>query len=117
MVWRVVSYILYETTAGKLLTAFQARIHIWYHSPDTLLVFDHKSANFRTYFKNKSVLDTCGVVLKEHNFDRGRRSSSPVQDEINFQLLKQGDVIKRISDQVLDGGRGSGPDFWIIAVP
>ena len=30
---------------------------------------------------------------------------------------KQGDVIKRISDQVLDGGRGSGPDFWITAVP
>jgi hypothetical protein len=28
------------------------------HSPDTLLVFGHKSANFRTYFKNKSVLET-----------------------------------------------------------
>ena len=43
------------------------------HSPDTLAVFGHKSANFRTYFKNKSVLEvlqsvksigtTCGAVI------------------------------------------------------
>ena len=38
-------------------------------SPDTSLVFSHKSANFMTYFKNKSVLETF--------FNHSRQSSNP----------------------------------------
>jgi hypothetical protein len=57
-------------------------------------VFGHNSANFRTYFKNKSVLKTLksaesigatrSAGVNTLHFDRGRQSSSPAQGEIDF---------------------------------
>jgi hypothetical protein len=69
-------------------------IHIWHHSPDTLLVFGHKSANFRTYFKTKCVLETLqsakpirttrSAVLNTRHFDRSCRNQAPGEVKLIF---------------------------------
>jgi hypothetical protein len=55
--------------------------------PRSLLMFGHNSANFRTYFKNKSVLEilqsaksigtTRSTVINARHFDRGCQSWIP----------------------------------------
>jgi hypothetical protein len=72
--------------SSGVLTALQVRAHIWQHSSDTLLVFGHMSANFRTYFKNKSVLETLqsarsirttlSAVVNAHHVNNSHQSST-----------------------------------------
>jgi hypothetical protein len=50
--------LFYVNFFNHWLTWIKIAGYICPSSPDTLLVFGHKSAYFRTYFKNKSVLET-----------------------------------------------------------
>jgi hypothetical protein len=83
--------------SSGVLTALQVRAHIWQHSSDTLLVFGHMSANFRTYFKNKSVLETLqsarsirttlSAVVNAHHVNNSHQSSTrcEVKSILNFR--------------------------------
>jgi hypothetical protein len=86
--------------------------------------YHKKNCHWSKGLQNMDSMPTLLIILRQRFISRSMidqlriKFASALHPTAPVKLpWNQGDVIKRISDQFLDGGWWSGPGFWIIAVP